>query len=114
MSMAWTKIEDGLPTETGGYLTYSPGYDRGNAFTNREKCEGLVFSKFTISKNGNKCWSIEGNEGCMNYGVVRAWMPLPIPEWAHPYEDVPFDCTPGFPISKLEDQIKRQEAEKTS
>ena len=111
MSMAWTKIEDGLPTETGWYLTYSPDYWRGNAFTSREKCEGLVFSKFTISKNGSKGWSIETP---MNSGVVKAWMPLPLPEWANPYTDVPFDATPGYPISKLEDEIKRREAEKNS
>lgn len=108
MELKWTKVEDGLPSSTGWYLTYSPNYWRGNAFSNREKCEGLVFSKFTISKNGNKCWSIEGNEGCMNYGVVKAWMPLPLPEWANPWTDVPFDATPGYPSAKLEDELKRE------
>ncbi len=104
MNIEWTNVENGLPTETGWYLTYSPGYWRGNAFTNREKCEGLVFSKFTISKNGNKYWSIEGPLGSINYGVVLAWTPLPFPEWANPNEDVPFTCTPGYPMAKLEDE----------
>ena len=104
----WTKIEDGLPTETGWYLTYAPEYWRGNAFSNREKCDGLVFSKFTVTKSGKRWWSIEGpDDGCINSHVVLAWMPLPIPEWANPWNDVPFDCTPGYPMAKLYDEKKR-------
>jgi len=108
MELKWTKVEDGLPSSTGWYLTYSPDYWRANAFTNREKCDGLVFAKFAVSKNGNKCWSIEGPEGCINHGVVKAWMPLPLPEWANPWTDVPFDATPGYPSAKLEDELKRK------
>ena len=103
MEIKWTKVEEGLPSETGWYLTYSPNYWHGG-FTNREKCEGLVFSKFTISKNGNRTWSIESP---MNSGVVKAWIPLPLPEWANPWTDVPFDATPGYPSAKLEDEMKR-------
>ena len=105
MELKWTKVEDGLPSSTGWYLTYSPDYWRANAFSNREKCEGLVFSKFTVSKNGNKGWSIEAP---MNGGVVKAWMPLPLHEWANPWTDVPYDATPGYPSAKLEDELKRK------
>lgn len=78
----WTKVEDGLPEKTGWYLTYSPEYWRHRAFTNRESCEGLVFAKFTVAKNGKRWWSIEGpDDGYMNRHVVLAWMPLPLPEW---------------------------------
>lgn len=111
MELKWTKAEDGLPTETGWYLTYSPNYWRANSFTNREKCEGLVFAKFTISKNGNRGWSIETP---MNSNIVKAWMPLPIPEWADPYHDVPFNSTPGYPYAKFLDEQRRLESEKAT
>ena len=77
----WTKVEDGLPEKTGWYLTYSPGYWH-SGINAHENCDGLVFSKFTVAKNGKSWWSIEGIDMYhMNQGVVRAWMPLPLPEW---------------------------------
>lgn len=87
MELKWTKVEDGLPSSTGWYLTYSPGYYRSRSFTNRESCEGLVFSKFVTTKDGKSYWSIEGtgtHAECYGRKVVIAWMPLPLPEWANP------------------------------
>ena len=87
MNFVWTKVEDGLPEKAGWYLTYSPDYWRGNAFGNRENCQGLVFCKFMVSKDGkSRWWSVEGKpepgRKWMNSGVVKAWAPLPLPDWA--------------------------------
>lgn len=83
----WTRIEDGLPKKTGWYLTYSPGYWHSGINT-RGNCDGLVFSKFTVARNGKSWWSIEGPlAGQMNDKCVLAWMPLPLPEWATKKED---------------------------
>jgi len=75
--MNWTKVNDGLPSETGWYLVYAPSYGPGSS-SGLDMHEGVMFSKFSSYKNGKKEWSIE-----VGYhkrpGCVKAWMPIPRP-----------------------------------
>lgn len=75
----WIKVNDELPDKTGWYLVYAPSY-MGGSSSALDSHAGIMFSKFTIAKNGNKSWSVE-SKPWRNGGCVKYWMRLPdIPE----------------------------------
>lgn len=76
MDTRWTKVEDALPTEPGWYLVYAPNYYCSTSNRMREFCDGIMFSKFSIYKNGKRQWSIENVPWTSKY-LVELWMPLP-------------------------------------
>ena len=74
--MAMTPVTQALPTEQGWYLVYAPGYTRGSS-AGHEKHDGILFSKYTITKAGKRGWSVE--LAGWNGNCVRAWAPIPQP-----------------------------------
>ena len=72
-----TPVEQALPTEPGWYLVYAPSYRRGSS-AGHESHNGILFSKYTIPKNGKAGWSVE--LAGWNGNCVRAWAPLPKPK----------------------------------
>lgn len=78
MERNWISVKDKLPDKSGYYLVFAPTYSGGSS-SGLECINGIMFSKFTVAKNGNKTWSIEvgyhKRPNCVMY-----WMPLPIPD----------------------------------
>jgi hypothetical protein len=71
----WTNVNDALPDKTGFYLVYAPSYFGGSS-SGLENIDGVMFSKFTITKSGKKSWSIEvGYHKRPN--CVKYWMMIP-------------------------------------
>lgn len=71
----WIDVNDRLPEETGFYLVFAPTYSGGSS-SGLACIKGVMFSKFTVAKNGTKRWSIE--EGYHKRpNCIKYWMPIP-------------------------------------
>ena len=82
LNATWISVNDELPSKTGWYLVFAPNY-MGGSSSALGSCDGIMFSKFTCAKNGNKSWSVE-SKPWRNGGCVKYWMELPaIPEEIH-------------------------------
>lgn len=92
----WRRVEDGLPTESGWYLVFAPGYYGSK---HKEFRDGLGFAKFTLPKSGKGWFSIDVHysesykeqfnswskacrgkeEELVERTYVKCWMPMPFP-----------------------------------
>ena len=55
---SWHNVNDELPTKTGWYLVFTPTYSGGSS-SGLFSVNGVMFSKYTVAKNGHNTWSIE-------------------------------------------------------